>query len=347
MQDIRKISLQELTAFLQAQNEPTFRAKQIYDWIWQKNACNFEDMTNVSKKLRQVLQQHFYFNALQIHQDFTSQDGTVKFIFQLHDGKKVEGVLIPTQKRMTACISSQVGCSLDCSFCATGKMKLQRNLESAEIVDQVVHIQNRALETYQRPLTNIVFMGMGEPLLNYSNVVQAYKHITSPQEMGLSTKRLTISTAGIAKGIKRLADDEVKAKLALSLHAPTDEKRNKIMSINEQNNLDVLYEALQYYYNKMKQYVTFEYVMLKDFNDTLEDAKALVKWSRKIPCKVNLIEYNDTGVFKGSLPEQISTFEQHLLQHDIPTSIRRSRGKDINAACGQLLIQDKTTPLKK
>jgi 23S rRNA (adenine2503-C2)-methyltransferase len=190
-------------------------------------------------------------------------------------------------------------------------------------------------------------MGMGEPLLNYSNVIQAYKHITSQQEMGLSTKRLTISTAGIAKSIKRLADDEVKAKLALSLHAPVDEKRSKIMSINEQNNLTVLYEALEYYYQKMKQYVTFEYVMLKDFNDSLEDAKQLVKWSRKIPCKVNLIEYNDTGIFKGSTPEQISIFEQHLLQHDIPTSIRRSRGKDINAACGQLLIQDKTTPLKK
>lgn len=346
MQDIRKLTLQELTDFLQTQNEPSFRAKQIYDWIWQKNVRSFDEMTNISKKLRQSLQQHFYFNTLRIEQHFISADGTVKFIFQLKDGKKIEGVLIPTQKRMTACISSQVGCSLDCSFCATGKMKLQRNLESAEIVDQVVFIQNKAQELYQKPLTNIVFMGMGEPLLNYSNVVQAYKHITAPQEMGLSTKRLTISTAGIAKGIKRLAEDEVKAKLALSLHAATDEKRSKIMSINAQNNLKVLHDALQYYYNKMKQYVTFEYVMLKDFNDTLDDAKALVKWARKVPCKVNLIEYNDTGTFKGSTAEQIKTFEQYLLQHDIPTSIRKSRGKDINAACGQLLIQDKNTPLK-
>lgn len=347
MQDIRKISLQDLTQFVESHGEPTFKAKQIYDWIWHKHIHTFDEMTNISKKFRQLLEQHFYFASTRIHEYFLSQDGTIKFIFQLHDGKKVEGVLIPTQKRITACISSQVGCSLDCSFCATGKMKLQRNLESAEIVDQVVHIQEKALSIYQRPITNIVFMGMGEPLLNYTNVIQAYTHLTSPQEMGLSTKRLTISTAGIAKGIKRLADDNIKAKLALSLHAPADEKRSKIMSINDQNNIKTLFEALQYYYQKMKEYVTFEYVMLKDFNDSIEDAKQLIKWARKVPCKVNLIEYNDTGTFKGSPPEQVKAFEAYLLQHDIPTSIRRSRGKDINAACGQLLIQDKSTPLKK
>ncbi|MCS7028095.1 MAG: 23S rRNA (adenine(2503)-C(2))-methyltransferase RlmN [Bacteroidia bacterium] len=346
MQDIRKVSLSELTSFVEAQNEPPYRAKQIYQWIWQKQVRSFAEMTNLSKKLRETLQQHFYFNLTHIAQSVVAQDGTVKFVFELFDGKKIEGVLIPTPNRMTACISSQVGCSLDCHFCATGRMKMLRNLESAEIVDQVVHIQKKALEIYQRPVTNIVFMGMGEPLLNYSNVVQAYHHLTNSQEMGIGSKRITISTAGIAKGIKHLADDGIKAKLALSLHAPSDEKRSKIMSINTHNNLSTLQQALQYYYSKMKQYVTFEYVMLKDFNDTLEDAKELVKWCRKIPCKVNLIEYNETGTFKGSSPEKIKIFEQYLLQHNIPTSIRRSRGKDINAACGQLIIQDKNTVLK-
>ncbi|MCS7076880.1 MAG: 23S rRNA (adenine(2503)-C(2))-methyltransferase RlmN [Bacteroidia bacterium] len=347
MQDIRKISFSDLVKFLENHNEPAFRAKQIYEWIWKKHVFSFDQMSNISKKLREHLQKHFYFNVTHVSQNLTSQDGTVKFIFRLYDGKKVEGVLIPTQKRITACISSQVGCSLDCSFCATGRMKLLRNLESSEIIDQVVHIQQKSLELYQRPITNIVFMGMGEPLLNYSNVIRAYVHLTDPKEMGLSTRRLTISTAGIAKGIKRLADDNIKAKLALSLHAPTDEKRIKIMSIHAQNNLKVLHEALQYYYSRMKQYVTYEYLLLKDFNDTLEDAKALVKWCRKIPCKVNLIEYNNTGTFTGSNPEQIKIFEQYLLQHDIPTSIRKSRGQDINAACGQLIIQDKSIILKE
>jgi 23S rRNA (adenine2503-C2)-methyltransferase len=267
-----------------------------------------------------------------------SFDSTIKVAFRLFDDNIIEGVLIPSDNRMTACISSQVGCSLSCKFCATGYLERQRNLTPGEIYDQVVHIRDLSKKHFGKPLTNIVFMGMGEPLLNYNNVMIAIGHITSSNGLGMSPKRITLSTAGIAKLIKKLGDDEVKFKLALSLHAANDEKRNTIMPINESNSLKSLLDALNYYYDKTKSQITLEYIVFKDFNDSLEDAKDLSNFVKKIPAKVNIIEYNpiDQASFKNTNEERLELIRKYLEDHDVNVRLRRSRGKDIDAACGQL-----------
>lgn len=318
--------------------EPAFRGKQIYEWLWKKGVIAFEEMTNIPMPLREKLQQQFRIGAIQVDDAQHSEDGTVKCAFKLHDGNVVEGVLIPTPDRMTACISSQVGCSLSCSFCATGKLKRMRNIDADEIYDQVKAIAALAEEKFHKPLSNIVLMGMGEPLLNYKNVMRAMEMVTSEDGMGMSPKRITLSTAGIAKMIRKMADDNAKINLALSLHAANDEKRNKIMPINEQNNLAELKAALKYYHGKTGQRMTLEYVMLKDFNDSLKDAVELVQFCEHLPVKVNLIEYNptDNGAFQPSDQFKTDEFADRLRKEGVPTSVRRSRGKDIDAACGQL-----------
>jgi len=267
-----------------------------------------------------------------------SKDRTIKDAFKLSDGNIVEGVLIPTDSRMTACISSQVGCSLTCKFCATGKLARIRNLEAEEIYDQVVLIRDQAKQHYDQSLTNIVYMGMGEPLLNYKNMMTSIDRITSPDGLGMSPQRITVSTAGIAKMIKKLGDDEVKFNLALSLHAANDEKRNKIMPINEQNSLDALAEALNYFYEKTGTRVTFEFIVFKDFNDGIQDAQELAAYCRRVKAKVNIIEYNpiDDGEFQQTLPQRLDRFKEVLEDKGIIVNVRRSRGKDIDAACGQL-----------
>ncbi len=336
--DIRQLSLELLTSILLEMGEKKFRAKQIYEWLWKKSAHSFAEMTNLSLALREKLEAQFVINAITTSEVQMSNDGTIKTGFNLHDGNLIEGVLIPADDRMTACVSSQVGCSLACKFCATGLLPRIRNLRADEIYDQVVAINRQALAHYERPLSNIVYMGMGEPLLNYKEVLQSVHHITSPEGLGMSPRRITVSTAGIAKMIKKLADDNTKFNLALSLHAANDTKRNEIMAINETNSLDVLADALRYYYQKLRRKVTYEYIALDNFNDSIRDAKELVQFCKIIPCKVNIIEYNTVeGLnFDKSSEDRLDKFHQYLQRNGVLATIRRSRGKDIDAACGQL-----------
>jgi 23S rRNA (adenine2503-C2)-methyltransferase len=300
-------------------------------------------MSNISKETRDLLSEHFNFHVITLADEQTSSDRTIKCAFEVEPGKVVEGVLIPTASRMTACISSQVGCSLACKFCATGRLKMMRNLTAGEIYDQVVHLRKLAEERYSIPLSNIVYMGMGEPLLNYKNVLQSVEHITSPEGLGMSPQRITVSTAGIAKMIKKLGDDQVKFQLALSLHAANDEKRNKIMEINESNNLESLSEALRYFHEKTGSRVTFEYIIFKDFNDQIKDAKELAEFAKCVPVKINIIEYNpiDGGEFRQADPQKVDAFAAFLETRNLIVNVRRSRGKDIDAACGQLANKNK------
>jgi 23S rRNA (adenine2503-C2)-methyltransferase len=336
--DIRAFSLDELTALFVAHGDKAFRAKQVYEWLWKKSAITFDEMTNLSKGTRAFLNAEFIINAVTVDEMQISSDRTIKSSFKLMDGKLVEGVLIPSKTRMTACISSQVGCSLTCAFCATGKMERLRNLNADEIYDQVVLIKNQAEEKYQLPLSNIVYMGMGEPLLNYKNVLESVQKVTSPEGLNMSPQRITVSTAGVAKMIKKLGDDEVKFNLALSLHAANDEKRNKIMPINESNTLAALAEALRYFYDKTGTRITYEYIVFKDFNDSLQDAHELAVFCKHVPCKLNIIEYNpiDGGEYQQTTPERLEAFVKFLESKHIIVNVRRSRGKDIDAACGQL-----------
>lgn len=347
-QNIRDLDLDGLILALEAMSEKKFRAKQVYEWLWIKNVHSFNQMTSLSLPLREKLDGAFYIDAIVLDDQQISSDKTIKCAFSIGEGKIMEGVLIPTSSRTTACISSQVGCSLACSFCATGRLKLLSNLTAGEIVDQVVYLRDLAADKYDLSLTNIVYMGMGEPLLNYKNVLRSVEIITSPEGLGMSPKRITISTAGIAKMIKKLGDDEVKFNLAVSLHAANDKKRDKIMEINETNNLATLAEALRYFYEKTQTRVTYEYIIFKDFNDELEDAAELAEFCKHIPCKVNIIEYNpiDDGEFKQADSAKVDRFAEFLEERNIIVNIRRSRGKDIDAACGQLANKNKGIKLE-
>lgn len=340
--DIRRLSLDQLQADLKAAGEQAFRAKQIYEWLWVKSVTDFEAMTNLSQKLRVWLSEVYVINAVQIHTSQISNDGTIKCAFKLHDGHLVEGVLIPAEDRMTACVSSQVGCSLTCKFCATGYMDRKRNLEAAEIYDQVVLIDQLAKQHYNHPLTNIVYMGMGEPLLNYANVLASVERITSPTGLNWSPKRITVSTAGIAKMIRKLADDNVKFNLALSLHAANDRKRDTIMPINETNTLEALHDALNHFYQATKNRITLEYIAFNNFNDSLDDAKELWAFAKKVPCRINIIEYNPIAEanFVNTSVDKLGAFQQFLESKNLIVNVRRSRGKDIDAACGQLAVKE-------
>jgi 23S rRNA (adenine2503-C2)-methyltransferase len=341
--DIRALTVEQLTQLFKEINEPAFRAKQVYDWLWAKSAVNFDQMSNLSKNLRDYLNTNFAINAVQISELQVSSDRTIKCAMRLHDNYVVESVLIPHQTRYTACISSQVGCSLTCKFCATGKLKRMRNLNADEIYDQVALVKSTALERYNAPLTNIVYMGMGEPLLNYAEVLKSVDKITSPQGLGMAAKRITVSTAGVAKMIAKLGDDNVKFHLALSLHAANDEKRNHIMPINETNSLENLANSLNYFTDKTGTRPTFEYIAFKDYNDSITDAQDLVNFCKKVKSKVNIIEYNpiDDGEFKQTTRERLKAFTDHLEKNGIICNVRHSRGKDIDAACGQLANKNK------
>jgi 23S rRNA (adenine2503-C2)-methyltransferase len=341
--DIRKLSEEELKNIFLEKGDNAFRARQVYDWLWNKSARSFDEMTNLSKETRKWLNETFVILPIAVDNAQVSSDATIKSAFRLHDDHLIEGVLIPADSRMTACVSSQVGCSLSCKFCATGYMDRKRNLEPGEIYDQVVTISQQAADNYEQPLSNIVFMGMGEPLLNYANVLSAIDKITSPKGLGMSPKRITVSTAGVAKMIKKLADDEVKFNLALSLHAANDKKRNQIMPINETNNLDVLVEALQYFYKKTRNRITLEYIVFKNFNDSIEDAAELYDFAKKVPTKINIIEYNpiSEASFENTEEDKLDAFAQFLEQKGVIVNVRRSRGKDIDAACGQLANKNK------
>ena len=336
--DIRKESLEEITNFLIEKGEKAYKARQVHEWLWMKSARDFDMMSNLSLATRTLLSESYAIKQADIAVQQKSNDTTIKVGFRLYDGNMVEGVLIPSKDRITACISSQVGCSLSCKFCATGYMERKRNLDTAEIYDQVVLMRDLSEKEYGKPLSNIVYMGMGEPMLNYSNVMESVHHITSEKGLGMSSKRITVSTAGIAKMIRRLGDDSVKFNLALSLHAANDEKRNKIMPINETNSLKILGEALHYFYSKTGNEVTFEYIIFNDFNDSIEDAEELLAFCRKVPSKVNIIEYNPIreADFKNAKAGRIDKFREFLERKGVNVRVRRSRGKDIDAACGQL-----------
>ena len=343
LKDIRSLTSEELKDAVIELGEKPFRAKQLEEWVWTKSAGSFDEMTNLSKTFRESLKEAYYLKRITLSEKQKSKDGTVKCAFEVEKKKPtdlsvVEGVLIPTRKRMTACISSQVGCSLACKFCATGRLKLMKNLSAAEMYDQVENIASIARKEFDTNLTNIVYMGMGEPLLNYSNMLESVNRICGTPGLGMSPKRITVSTAGIAKAIKRLGDDGVKFNLALSLHAANDQKRSEIMAINDTNNLQVLAEALQYFHEKTGTRVTFEYIIFKDFNDDIQDARELAEFCKNVPCKINIIEYNpiDDGEFEQADFDKVTRFAKFLEDRNLVVNVRRSRGKDIDAACGQL-----------
>lgn len=339
--DIRALSAEELQAKLLEMGEKKFRASQVYDWLWKKHIHSFEEMRNVPKALRERLSETFKLAKVAIEDVQVSNDGTRKYAFRLAGGQQVEGVLIPTPSRVTACISSQAGCSLDCTFCATGLLDLKHNLHAYEIYDQVALLRAEAEEHYGRPLSNIVYMGMGEPLLNYRNVMRSVDMVTSPEGLGMSPRRITVSTSGVAKMIKRLGDDGARFEFALSLHSANDETRSRIMPINDSNNLEMLREALRYFYDKTGTRVTLEYCIFKDVNDSIQAAKELVVFSRVIPTKVNIIEYNpfpESG-FVNTTRKRMDAFIEYLESQKVIVNVRRSRGRDIDGGCGQLALR--------
>lgn len=347
MINIRTLALADLEHFFREKGGERFRAKQVYDWLWKKTARSFDQMSDISLKTRDLLKQHFAINAVEINSTQKSEDGTIKMSFKLFDGHIIEGVLIPSGTRMTACISSQIGCNLACKFCATGMIRYIRNLHFDEIFDQVAIIAETARREYGQPLSHIVYMGMGEPMLNYQNVLQSVARITSADSLGMSPQRITVSTVGIAPMIRQLGKDKVKFNLALSLHSAIDEKRNQIIPYNLRNSLADLVEAVKFFHEQTKTRITIEYVMLRGFNDTTADARALAEFCRNFPVKVNLIQYNpvENIPFEDSGQERTEAFKDFLDRKNMVVNIRRSRGKDIDAACGQLankLIHNKS-----
>jgi 23S rRNA (adenine2503-C2)-methyltransferase len=343
-QDIRALSKEELRDFFTTAGDRAFRGDQVYQWLWQKGVQNFEGMSNLSKDTRTLLESQFCINHIAIDQQQRSKDGTIKNGIRLHDGKIVESVLIPTKSRTTACVSSQVGCSLDCTFCATARLKRMRNLNPDEIYDQVYAIDQQSRLYYHRPLSNIVFMGMGEPLMNYNNVLAAIDKITHKEGLGMSSKRITLSTSGVPKMMKKLADEKVKFKLALSLHSARQEVREQIMPFAKNFPLSELEEALNYWYEQTRSKITFEYIVWKNINDQQEDINALIDFARKVPSKVNLIQYNsiDDSRFQQADADVISAYTSQLEQAKITVTVRQSRGQDIDAACGQLANKNTT-----
>ncbi|MBT6807915.1 MAG: 23S rRNA (adenine(2503)-C(2))-methyltransferase RlmN [Flavobacteriales bacterium] len=337
--DIRELSQEELEQFFLENKQQKFRVKQLNEWIWKKGATSFKQMSSLSKDLRSLLESNFIFNSAEIDQQFRSYDGTIKYSFKLHDDKLIEGVLIPSKKRVTACISSQIGCSLACTFCATGTLDMSRNLSHSEIFDQVFKLNTESEKNYGRSLSNIVFMGMGEPLLNYNNLLKAIKNITSEKGMAVSPRRITVSTAGLSKQIIKLADDQVRFNLAVSLHSAIDEVRSDLMPLNDSINLTTLRDSIRYFHEKTNSRITYEYILFKDVNDNLDDARKLASFCKVSPCKVNLIEYNPIeGIdFEKSSNENTEGFISFLEGKNIIVNLRKSKGKDIDAACGQLV----------
>ena len=336
--DIRGLSEDQIIEFFEKKGFDSYRGRQVYEWIWRKSCYSFDEMTNISKDLRDVLDNHFVINHIQVDKIQKSFDGTIKNAVKLHDDHTVESVLIPTDDRTTACVSSQVGCSLDCKFCATSKLKRMRNLNPDEIYDQVVTINDQSLKYFDRPLSNIVYMGMGEPLMNYNNLIKSIEKISSDKGLNMSQKRIVVSTSGIPKMIKKLADENLKVNLALSLHSAIEETRNKIMPFSKKFSLDEIKDSLIYWYSKTKRKITFEYIVWKDINDSIEHIIALVNYCKSIPSKVNLIEYNSIGdqSFESANQNIINLYKDMLEKNRITVTVRRSRGKDIDAACGQL-----------
>lgn len=339
--NIRQASLQDITDFLTSNGEKAFRAKQIWQWIWQRGITDFEEMSNLSCPTRELLARSWYFDSLEAIHIQTATDGTTKTAWKLYDGEIIESVLIPGNQKFTVCVSSQVGCKLGCKFCATGTLGFKRNLTYGEIFNQVTAAK-AAAEAQGFPLSNIVFMGMGEPMLNYENVLAAIERITAEDGLAMSPYRITVSTAGIPDKIRQLADDGVRFNLAVSLHAAKEGVRSSLMPINKAYSLKEVAESLKYFVGKTGTRPTFEYLLLKDINDSLEDAKALALYCRQFPIKINLIEYNNVegSGFQHSPDKRRDEFVKYLENCNMVVNIRRSKGKDIDAACGQLAARE-------
>jgi 23S rRNA (adenine2503-C2)-methyltransferase len=337
--NIRHLSTEEIASFLEHHGEKSFRAKQIYEWLWKKGVHSFSEMTSLSLATRSLFDENFFIRSLKVENVQKSSDKTIKYILSLHDGETVEAVLIPSGKRSTACVSTQAGCPLGCRFCATASLGLKRNLDFEEIFDQVMFIHQQSLEIFNHPLTNIVIMGMGEPLLNYENLMKATDKICSPEGMNMSPQRITVSTAGIPDKIKQLADDDARFNLALSLHTANGTKRNMIMPVNKAYPLGALIDAFKYYHDKTNNRITVEYILFNNFNDSIEDAEDLLKFCKNFPVKINIIEYNtiDSSDYTGSPEEKLIRFKEYLEGKNLVVNIRYSHGKDISAACGQLI----------
>ena len=341
LQDIRSLTLDELRRFTAGLGEKPYRAGQIWDWLWKQHVRSFDAMSNLPKELQAALHQHFIMRSAipEFHQK--SKDGTIKVVFRLHDGLVTEGVLIPSGERFTVCLSSQVGCALGCRFCATGAMGFRRNLSAGEIVDQLTGLRSY-LPDPEHAISNIVFMGMGEPFLNYQNVRYAIDRISAHDGLGMSPQRITVSSVGLPKMIRQMADESPRYHFALSLHSANDQKRDQIIPFNLKSPLAELKDALKYYHQKTGKRFTIEYLLLGQFNDSVADAKELAAFCRSFPVKVNLIEYNpvDASGFRKSLPEQTRQFAAYLESRNLIVNIRQSKGNDIAAACGQLAAKE-------
>jgi len=338
LKDIRSLSIDSLRNFFVQNKLKSFRGDQVYEWIWKKGIHDFNQMTNLSKETRSLLVDNFKINHIDVDFYKKSSDGTIKNSVKLHDDLLVESVLIPTKKRSTACISSQVGCSLNCQFCATSKINRLRNLKMDEIFDQVTLMDKQSRMYFNRPISNIVFMGMGEPLMNYNNMIAAIKKITQYRKFGISSRRITISTSGIPKMIMKLADEDFKFKLAVSLHSANQLIREKIMPFTVKFPINDLIESLNYWYLKTNRIITLEYIVWENINGKKSDINDLINFCKKVPSKVNLIQYNSIGDddYKGASVDIINKYQNELLKHGINSTYRRSRGADIYAACGQL-----------
>lgn len=343
--DIRAMTLEEIENWCKSQTLPLFRAGQIYDWLWKKYAPSFDEMTSLPVELRKIFKEEYAFTPLARKEKQISHDGTVKVSFQLHDGYLIEGVLIPAEERTTACISTQAGCALSCNFCATGQMGFSRNLTAGEIFDQYTELNKESIEKYNHLLSNIVYMGMGEPLLNYHQTLMSVDHlIDNKHGPGISPQRITVSTAGISTGIRNLGDDHVKFQLAVSLHTANQKKRMEIMPVAKKYPLEELTAAMKYYHEKTNERITIEYLLLNDLNDSIKDAHELAVFCKKFPVKINIIEYNEVSglAYKKSTEEKTKLFKAYLEDRNLLVNVRQSRGNDIHAACGQLAAQSKS-----
>ncbi|MFC2137051.1 23S rRNA (adenine(2503)-C(2))-methyltransferase RlmN [Bacteroidota bacterium] len=336
--NIKDISLKILEEFILSVNEKRFRSKQIYNWIWKNKVSSFNEMNNIPNSLKNKLENHFSIQNIEIKNTQVSIDKTAKFAFNLIDNEIVEGVLIPSLNRTTACISTQVGCPLACKFCASGQIKFKRNLLPSEIIDQVILINDYSLKEYKRKLSNIVVMGMGEPLLNLDNLIKAIEIVTDENALGFSPQRITVSTSGLVKEIRKMTEQTPKFNLAISLHTANNLKRTNLMPVNKSNPLPELINALKYYHSKTNARITFEYLMLNNVNDSIQDAKELAEFCKNFPSKVNIIEYNEIQheEYQKSSVEKTQEFVNYLESKNLVVNVRRSRGKEIDAACGQL-----------
>ncbi|MDR2010059.1 MAG: 23S rRNA (adenine(2503)-C(2))-methyltransferase RlmN [Bacteroidales bacterium] len=336
--NIRNQEYSELMDFFNDLNEKKFRLTQLSEWLWKKGSESFQEMKNLPQSLKEKLEQQYYIDKIKPVFQTSGKDKTTKFLFQSVDDHKFEGVLIPDKDRVTACISTQIGCQLNCSFCATGKIGYKRNLTTGEIFDEVFLLNKLSNDIFAKNLSNIVIMGMGEPLLNYGNTINAINIIMSENGMGMSPQRITLSTAGVVPGIKKLADDNIKFNLSISLHSADNEKRSTIMPVNKKYDLEALKKAIKYFYEKTGTRVTYEYLMLGGINDSIEDAVKLTEFTKISPCKINLIQYNSTekSEYKNTSKEKLQDFFNFLENKNLIVTLRKSKGQDINAACGQL-----------